>query len=253
MFIKTLFLFLFLAQGFGLTKREIPESLTVSVIIPCSGYHFQHLNTLLDIYQHQTCLPDEVVISLSSMEELDPLEIDALETHPWPFPVKIYKAYGKQSAGLNRNIAASRSTGDILVLQDADDLPHPQRVEIAKFVFENYFVDHLIHMFTSSQNKALRTYDKNLVPFITFESFNAFNNSPSFHTFHNGNICCSRRVVETFSWEDVKSLEYDLDIEFNRNVYQKFPNTAIVPWPLVTYRRELSTFYHYFPHLFPPL
>ena len=145
MYNKMIFLFIFLifsVQGSAKTivKREFTEPLKTSIIIPCAGAHFQHLNVLLQSYEHQTCLPDEVVISLSSTEELNISEIDTMENNAWPFKIKILRTFGKQSAGLNRNIASSHATGDIFIYQDADDIPHPQRVEIVKFLFENYFI-----------------------------------------------------------------------------------------------------------------
>lgn len=256
MTLRFLIFLILVSQGFAKTvePRETPKSMTVSVIVPCSGFHFKLLQPLLRFYQYQTCLPDEIVISLSSVDEIDCAEIDALENSSWPFKVKIYRSIGKRSAGLNRNIASEISTGDIFIYQDADDIPHPQRVELVKHVFENYFVDHLMHHFVYYEQVAPMTYDKDLLTINSFETYEEVERSPQFYgKVHNGNVCCSRRVYAAVQWEDVKSLEYDLDVQFNRAVYQKFPNTALLPYPLIVYRRELSTFIHYFPHLYPPI
>jgi len=256
MFFRFMILLILVSQGFGklITPREIPESLTVSVIVPCSGYHFKHLYPLLQFYQYQTCLPDEIVIALSSVEELNGWEIDALENFSWPFRVKIYRSIGKVSAGLNRNLGSEISTGDIFIYQDADDVPHPQRVELVKHVFENYYVDHLMHNFVYCEQAEPISYDKKLVSVTSFDTYDEIERSPEFFGhIHNGNVCCTRRVYAAIQWEDVRSLEYDLDVQFNRAVYQKFSNTALLPSPLVVYRRELSTFGHYFPHLYPPI
>lgn len=255
MFRKLLLLLTLCTSFFAKTIEPRPEQqpVEVSVIIPCSGFHFNHLKTLLDCYRCQTSLPDEIVISLSSIEELNPTDIDNLEQSRWPFHLRILRSTGKQSAGLNRNIASDASTGDLLIYQDADDIPHPQRVEITKFIFENYFVDHLMHNFVFSEETTNRLYQKSEIPIVSFDSYDEIEQSPLFYgVIHNGNICCKREVYELIRWEDVKSLEYDLDVQFNRTAYEKFPNTALIPYPLVTYRRELSTFLHFFPNLYSP-
>lgn len=250
---KILLIFLvFITQGFAKTvvPREVPEAMKVSVIIPCAGFHFKHLHSLLTFYKHQTSLPDEIVISLSSVEEITGSEIDALENTPWPFSVKILRFLGKKSAGLNRNLASDASSGDILLYQDADDVPHPQRVQIVKHIFENYYVDHLMHNFVFSDQSESTLYDIDQISILAFDRYDEIEKSPIFFEhIHNGNVGCLRKVFAAMQWEDVRSLEFDLDKQFNKSAYQKFANTALLPYPLVVYRRELSTFLHYFPNL----
>lgn len=244
-----LFLLLF-AQGFTKTviKREIPEKMTVSVIIPCSGEQFQHLDHLLHCYEKQTCGPDEIVISFSSENEFDHAKIQSIKNHPWPFQIKLYQSYGKQSASLNRNIAARRSSGDVLIFQDVKTIPHPQRVEITKFIFENYFLDHLMHPSAKFPPKKNPDYDKGLVPFIVFDSFDEAARSPIFRTrLRDGDISLSRRALESSSWE------CEIDSQFHREIYQQFPNTALIPWQLVAQKNEwppfIDSFLPYYPYL----
>jgi len=97
---------------------------------------------------NQTVLPDEVVISLSEIDKLNPALIKKFENKKYPFPVKLIKHRELLWAGPNRNSACEHAIGDIFICQDADDLPHPQRIEIIKYFFENFDVNHLIHCFS---------------------------------------------------------------------------------------------------------
>ncbi len=115
------------------------------MIIPCVAKHFPYIFTLLQHFQEQTSPPEEIVISVSEIGQISEDELLRVEEYPWKFEVKFLKHSGKKSAGQNRNLACEIATGDLIICQDADDIPHPQRVEIVKYIFENYYVDHLLH------------------------------------------------------------------------------------------------------------
>lgn len=238
------FLSVLIAPLFGkeVHPREKPIPLKISVIIPCAGSHVHHLIPLLTLLGQQSSLPDEVVISLSSIEKLDESKVDQIERGPWPFSVKLLRFRGKQSAGLNRNLAASHVSGDVIICQDADDLPHPQRVEIVKYLFEHYEIDHLIHNFVCGERNP-PLYEKESAPLYSFDDYDGISSLSIFDNhIHNGNICCTVHVARALSWDDVKSLECDHDVQFNRNVYRRFRNTAVIPLELITYRPELSAY-----------
>ena len=61
----------------------------VSVIIPCHFKHAYLLHPLLQLFERQTRLPDEVVISLSEANKVSRSIIATLENEEWLFPVKL--------------------------------------------------------------------------------------------------------------------------------------------------------------------
>jgi glycosyltransferase involved in cell wall biosynthesis len=219
-----------------LLSRPESKSMTTSVLIPCCKKHFSLLENLLGSYEKQTCLPDEIVISLSDVEKLNKDDIDRLENLPWSFDLKIIKKEGKESAGQNRNIAYKNSKGDVIIYQDADDLPHPQRVELIKYLFENYYIDHLMHTWIYPQDH-FKPYIKEkliLVPCATY------NDLRRYEFLHNGNVSMTREVADKIVWESV--FGYDRDVEFNMRVYQAFKNKVLLRADLIIYRNSLSAF-----------
>src|SRR5579872_2678074 len=112
------------------TKR-----VTTTVIIPCSHKHAHLLYDLCKEYEKQTVLPDEIVISMSGCGQIHSEIIPTLERGPWAFPVHLHIFDEMYFADQNRNIGCSHAKGDIFILQDADDIPHPQRVEIIRYCF----------------------------------------------------------------------------------------------------------------------
>lgn len=236
---KWILLLISFSSLFGVERRSVREPMKISVIIPCAGQHFQFLSPLLIAFQTQTSPPDEIVISLSSIEHLEKEEVDALEQKRWPFHVKIIRSVGKQSPGLNRNIAANQTTGDVIVSQDADDLPHPQRIEIVKFIFENYVVDHLLHKWIP-EGEPFVLHQLDQIELTRFEHLDDLFASPFGDHLHNGNNAISRDVMNQIKWIDVKDLTGDRDVQFNHDVYAKFKNTAVIPHGLIVYRWNYS-------------
>lgn len=229
-------------SGFAdIAKRDVPKEMTTSVIIPCSAQHFQFIHELLQCYQQQTCLPDEVIISLSQIERLNVEDIDAEDRCVWSFPVKIYRYEGRRSAGVNRNFACTVASGDLLIFQDADDIPHPQRVEIVKYLFENYEINHLMHGWLQESEMFL-PYDKDMIRLYTVGRYDQMESEQVFREMriHNGNICLLRELTGQVLWDD--ALINDHDVKFNREWYDLFKNNVVIPCDLIIYRWRHSAF-----------
>ncbi len=128
----------------SLERRPEALNLKTSILVPCHYKHFQFIPDLLKCYAEQTVTPDEVVISLQQYHLIPGEAISEVLDKTWPFSLKIVFDEGV-TAGVNRNNAAFNSTGDLLITQDADDLPHPQRVELIKHLFDNFYVELLMH------------------------------------------------------------------------------------------------------------
>ena len=211
-----------------------PRHLRTSVLVPCAGNHVARLPELFAALHTQTRKPDEIVVAVSDC---------ALSDVP-PCDAKVLHSREPLSAGANRNRATAVAGGDVLIYQDADDLPHAQRVEIIAGLFEAYEIDHLMHFFyymnpepsTFSVKKAAdrskyRTslmpcdvsYRTGLVEYVT-----------------NGNVAIARSVAKAVGWPEYRRVGEDQ--EFNQAVYARTKRTAVTPLPLITYRHNYSTF-----------
>lgn len=264
---KTLFILSILLGFFGslfgidgFPRRECPIKMTTSVVVPCVPKHFHHLYGLLYQYSQQTCPPDQIVVSLSQAQLVGDEEIDGVEQFPWPFELIILKTREMKSPGGNRALACDRTTGDIILFQDADDVPHPQRVEIIKYIFENYHVDHLMHGFFLEFDE---DYDYNY-EYLAHLKRGLFSTQKDFPFYKpewlqleryeyyedviaagnialtNGNPCVSREVIEQIRWDN--HFEVGEDGRFNRGVYKAFKNNGIVRAFLYKYRKTLSSY-----------
>lgn len=221
----------------NIKPRAVKKSMTTSVIVPCVARHFFWLSGMLENYQNQTVRPDEIVVVFSEVEKINDADITRLQNGVWNFDLKIIKRTGVFLEGENRNVAMDNAKGDILIFSDADDIPHPQRVEIVKYFFENYEVEHIIHCFAFKREDIGMIDITNIHP-LQFAShqqvWNFSSSNPSTPTTF-GSPCFLKEVGARVKWSGKN------DVPFNQTVYQLFQNKIVLPVPLILYRSHLSS------------
>jgi len=221
-----------LIGGDALVPRE-SRPMRTSVIVPCAGSHVRHLPELVCALRAQTRAPDQIVVAASGCSRADLPTID----------VEVVHSSDRLSAGANRNRATAASIGDVLIYQDADDLPHPQRVEIIAGLFETYVIDHLMHFFYYLKNEpsqfsvveaALRSAYRTDI--LTEAPYHA----GLVETVTNGNVAVAREIAQNVCWPEYRGMGEDR--EFNHAVYARTRRTVVTRLPLITYRQQFSTF-----------
>lgn len=238
---RSLISFIFLAitllqsQAFCISKYPKPRKIRTSVVIPCHYEHASLALEALEAYAAQTVLPDEVVISLSEVERVDPLTMSEFSSRNWPFKFILIPHSKAVSEGGNRNCACDRSTGNVLICSDADDLPHPQRVEIIKYFYENYNIDFLIHPFVHDENdwSSSPLIPKN-INFIVPRELNQG------RSMANGAVAIHRKVFKKVRWNE--AFKKCVDADFNGTCYWYFPNRIQIDEPIYLYRSHLTSY-----------
>lgn len=220
-----------------MTKRNEIRLMKTAIIVPCVPLHIELLKELLTAYSCQTVIPDEVIVAFSESTRVDAQAWEWFDTMDWPFVLKIVKTAGHCSPGKNRNIGVENTSCEIILCNDADDLPHPQRVEIVKYLFEHYELEHLLHgwlssaeMFQINESKKEWKAVYQLYP----EEFQL--------RYHNANVCLLREVWEKIKWRE--TFEIDLDKIFNQTIYhnQLCEHRGVFFGDLIQWRTDLSTY-----------
>lgn len=221
----------------GIERKTVATPLKISVIIPCHPAHFLMLEPLFIAFQNQTSLPDEIVVSLSEAGQVPQHAILSLEQKNWPFHVSILQVKEKQLPGKNRNCACMAAEGDVIVCQDADDLPHPQRIEAIRYLFENFEIEHLLHQWLESggifQPFEITGIENDCADYRSYPQISVPN-------IHNGSVVFLKKIFATVHWRP--HLSIDEDTLFNRHATALFKKHYILPQPLIQYRGEFSTF-----------
>jgi len=92
-----------------------------------------------------------VVISVSEYDKIDIDEITIIVEKEYPFLLKIIKTTDKCFPGKNRVIGSVNVTSNYITYQDADDLPHPQRIEILDYFFKKV-ANYILHLATRKKH-----------------------------------------------------------------------------------------------------
>ena len=122
----------------------------IGVAIPCFDKHLTYLFLLLDSIETQTVLPDKVCVSCSST-------VSFPSSRKYSFPLEIVLTNEKRNAAQNRNIAMDRLRDmDYISFMDADDIMHPQRIEVLRNVFEEQNCQMILHNYQNGTNTEFR-------------------------------------------------------------------------------------------------
>lgn len=206
-----------------LEKRDDKVALSITVVVPCAHTHIKHLPELLAALRAQSRKPDQIIFATSGCKDSELPVLDVEFTH----------RQERCSAGVNRNRGSDAARGQVVIYQDADDLPHPQRVELVAGLFEKYDIDHLMHFYrrdtVAPEEFSLKKAAKNT----------AYRSAPVGGVTH-GNPAVARALVAVVRWPEYTQIGED--VEFNKKVYERTKRTAVTELPLLTYRQNLSSF-----------
>lgn len=211
------------------TVQPHNEKPTVSVIIPCVPQHLIYVYSLLMHYTRQTQLPYEIVIALSEDSKKNKNLIKIIKKQRWPFKVKIKATSKKQYAGQNRNRGAKVARGDVLIFQDADDVPHPQLVEIVRHFFATKPIVHLLYMWIPhAQWLSLADGPTDFASYTINNIASEQLTDPEQLTrlrLTNGQPCVLRSILNTTPWPE--TINTGEDIRFNSSIISAFPGQSV--------------------------
>jgi hypothetical protein len=229
----------------------------ISLVIPSTPNHFKYIDCILKNYEKGTIKPDEIIVSVSNGNLLEKKTVeDIIEKYSNSFGrLDIILNERQVMEGPNRGVGSEHSKFDYITYHDSDDIPHPQRIEIIKYFFENFDILHLNHSYTFEtkfdliypQNVKYRTSD-----FLYQQHFgdNSFTERPLDY-FPNPNdrsygstcgfaVCggpttIHKSVLEGVKFNEERILSYDYD--FCMDVLFKYKKSIIIDSPLIWYNK----------------
>ena len=228
-----------------------PKKNKISIYIPAIPEHMPNIPNLLKQYQKSTLLPDEVIIHCCNTDTPSAINFNySLEN----VPSKIYYSKDKYYCGANRKLSSQYCTGDIIVMQDADDLPHVRRLEVIEYYFDKYDIMLLNHSyrFYFENDFNVKINIDNIQELHSKEMFNKyFDYGKNFKNHrdvtlgrygygvtsnitrvHDGAMAVRRQAVEELKWPDKrKGGDYDFCI----SCLKKYNKNLIIDAPLYFY------------------
>ena len=215
--------------------RALPKAspVKVAVVIPCTASHVRFLAGIMKLLTSQTSPPDEIVLAVSGVNDAVAKTLRSTNFGP---RVRMDVVKIRQNASQNRNRGTRASKGDVIVYQDADDLPHPQRIEVVRHLFSRYDVQHLMHAYARPTDAAWNQ------PRVVQSSGREATYAQGYQYrpgLTNGNCVVARRLAERVPWPE--NVDRGQDVIFNRAACAKSNANAHLQWPLILYRQQFST------------
>lgn len=114
---------------------------SLGVVIPCHKPYIPYLKECLDSIERQTVKPSYAIVVCSSSKDEDIPE----GYKEYSFPLGIVTREDERNQAENRNQGSAMIGTDFISFFDADDVMHPQRLEIVRKSIAN--ADILLHGF----------------------------------------------------------------------------------------------------------
>ncbi|MFS2013763.1 glycosyltransferase [Azospirillum sp. CT11-132] len=227
----------------------------LSLVIPCTHRDVVLVPDLLEAYANGTELPDQVIVSVSNAHMADGAVLERIATIGIArFPeILILKHHRRMFHGPNRQAASERAIHELICYQDADDTPHPQRIQIVKRLFEQYDIMHLNHTYCLAGTQfhqvqgalqfsvwyqsaiAAGCFPQGLLRDCAQAQpyYGAFTERPV----HAGQPVIRREVLEKVRWKDWGELAFGIaeDYEFDMECVYFWRKSMIVDIPLIRY------------------
>lgn len=209
------------------------SSKTIGLAICAYKGHIPHLKRLFASIEAQTRKPDMVVVSCSSTE---PHEIQ-YSPESYSFPLSIYTHSEKRNCAQNRNDAASMLTTDIISFMDADDIMHPQRMEIILDSFVKYDICIFMHNYktcnsTSEDQQTVSFSPLSTYHFVLNKLYRCPWGSTQVHhevpgkpsNIQNGHVSVLRSILKEISFRETAEYLARDDTIFATDVITAYPN-----------------------------
>lgn len=239
--------------------------MNISLVIPCIPEDHDSLIKVIDAYKNGSIQPNEYIISYSNCSKQDSKKLDDLEAMFSNINLKLLRVDQLLNRAENRNNGAKYAKWDIISFNDADDIPHPQRIEIIKYCFDNYNIDALLHSYLLSEcigksidhctfcrRKSINIFEHydlnnlslihdNIVRQLTFPSSDILPNVKSIIAFngekqiniHHGHISIKKKVFDKVKFN--RKFIRGQDSLFCQNVLYEGYKVAVVDANLLIY------------------
>jgi hypothetical protein len=210
--------------------------MTLGIAIPSHKGHASHLNNLLNRISESTILPNQVSISISSLDE-------EMNFGEYPFELIMTQTPNFKNASENRNIAASKLTTDIISFIDSDDLPHPKRNE---YIIKSFNLGSKIALHDYEAGQISNDYYNNDIgPFEVFKEYvDTFisdrhypTSSKGHQPYANGHVSISSEIFKDFKFDEDPSLHRCCeDSEYNSRLVKNGYKICYIKNKLSNYR-----------------
>ena len=221
----------------------------ISICVPCVDKHIVLFEKLMDSMIYYTRKPDEVIVSISPKFLKLNLLNEKIRLENKYNNLKCLIQENITNAAINRNKCIKECNGDIIIIQDADDIMDPQKCEIIEKLFIKYpDTKMILHNLNNITNRNYNLTNKkyNLEDYKIYTNLISNKNNigvineeyvkDTNKIFGHNYACCamsiSKNVIENVLFENINYAE---DAKFVANVNRIYNKTIYIDIKLIDY------------------
>ena len=177
----------------------------LSFCITCYDGDYFLLDKLFSALEKQTQAPDELIVYSSGFDDELYFKTEHLEISGKKIDIKYINSLERTIQSIARNICASFASGDIVVFFDIDDIPHFQKIEITKKLFDTNDSDFIVHAYsTTGIEDAPIDLSKSLIKRdLVINPLNTNIHSESYESMvHHAHIAVKRKCFEKVKFNE---------------------------------------------------
>ena len=186
-----------------------------SLVIPCHSSNLRTILFVVDCFMKEKQYLNEKIIIFNNIKNFDKIKniIDKINLYNIKFKYKYFK--NSIHPGIARNLSYEFIESEYVVFHDADDEPHPRKLEIIKYFFENSDADEIHHLFQPIELNFLN-YDLDRIHYIIVNNEEIFNyqkknfvllNTYSKMPVSHGLISIKTKKLIKIQWNNLRSGE----------------------------------------------
>ena len=199
----------------NINKKNINNKLINEIIVVCNGINSKHK---LEINEKKN------FFNLNNEKRIKYIEIDN-KLHP----------------GIARNKGIKQSNSEYIIFHDADDIPHPNKLEILKYIFDNNNVEHILYFLQPLGFKFINYNFENIKIISSEKIYKYYNKNKDINIGNiinkrvcQGHISIKKKASINLNWSNKKTAE---DKDFNIQSLKKGNKIIMIDVILAEYNK----------------
>ena len=209
----------------------------ISVVIPTYNAAAYLADTLNSILTQLSVIQDEIIVVDDNSKD-ETCELVMRYAALSDIPISLYRMpVNSGGPARPRNIGIQMARGAYIALCDADDIWHPQKIEVqlASAAFFDVLCSEKIN-FTNQAELNIRSFDFSSIQLKKINKKSFFFGNPVV----NSSVFCSRTIFEKFSFMELRQYiaieDYDLWIR----LMMSGKSFGKIEYPLIYYRKSMN-------------
>lgn len=214
---------------------------SISLCITAYNKDYHLIYNLLEEFSKQTAAPSEIIFYTSGIDRVQNIPNNISIANSL---VPIYSIINQKLTiqSIARNICAKIASSDIIIFFDVDDIPHPQKIEVTSYLFDQYNPDFFVHNYYHFNQKQNNNGFNDFIDMTNIEVYKNLSVDPIGtniscydYPIHHAHVAVKKSVFEKVRFNESLAYYRKEDGKFCQDLILNGYTGVYSPIPLVNY------------------